>query len=134
MGETEVKTWYIAGNNLPEFRSGSIIVVERPWRISLAKWIIDQLEWLCCSHCNPLVAIPFPTWLHHTDEDGYTYPLSEWYGDLGGYLWAHVYDPAVRWFWNHAFKYEKRVEIGYDRLREAFYDNYKEYFDRVEDT
>lgn len=128
-----MQSWYIAGNSLPEFRSGHVTVVARPWWLSLVGWFIDQLEWLCCSHCNLLVRIPFPPFFPNRKfDDGDEYTWNDYYGDLGGFLWCHVYDPAMMWFWKHNQKYERHIEIGYDKMKAIFGKDHVEYFARME--
>ena len=129
-------SWSFGANSLPEWRSGSLYLMDQPWYLALAEWFLfNVVSWLCCGKWNPVARIPFPHWFPKVRDpkDRGLYTLCEWYGDVGEYLHLCVFDPLFQWLWKHQRRYEICVDLGYDRLREVFGERYQAYFEHEEE-
>ena len=121
-------SWDFGGNCLPQYRSGSIYLIDQPLWLALIGWFSDEI---LSRICDLLMYIPLPNYGRIIDE-GEFYTIKEYYGTVGDLFHVFVHDPVFQWHWNHKKKKEIIVEVGYDRLKELFsnYDN--KYFEEME--
>lgn len=127
------RTWNIGTNSRPEFRYGTLYVYDEPVWLAICNWFVNTvvsfpytaLGWV------PLPSWPRRQWRHC--KPGETYTLREYYGTLGDLWFAFVYTHCLNWVWDRRMKYEIRVELGFDRLRELFGDTEAEYFRQVDE-
>lgn len=128
-----MKTWYISANALPQWRLGSVTVVEAPWYVHFAEWLVDS-GFLSCAY---IPAIPFPDiWKRvwdKNDPEFSTQTLKEWYGSLDQWWHCRVCIPITEWAWNHPKRKQWHVDLGYSKLKEVFYLYDKDYFDEQEE-
>lgn len=124
-------SWTYGTNSHPDWRRGTLYLMDQPWYWALAEWLIEcPLAWFCDR--SPLARIPLPNWFPKARwpelDPERLYTLREWYGNLGGVLWGLVFSPAFQWYWRHAQQYEIAVDLGYDRVREIFEPRYPDSF------
>jgi len=138
-----MKTYYYAINSL--YKLGSIHLLEQPWWL----FIIEYLNDYSCSFVPP---IPFPD-IFPAKRDSIKgcpncdgdikkepckdhddlYTLQEWYGNLRQWYCGKVCRPIFQWIWKHPKRKEyPSIEVGYDKIKELFYESAKKYFDENE--
>lgn len=116
--------WSWGGNDI--WKTGCISLHDTPaWRHYLClavDWLAYLTHW-----------IKFPRWPRWYDNElgEYINPRDYW-GDLGCLILCYWLTPL----YNFEYKQDKgyHIEIGYDRLKEIFYERNKEYFDELEET
>ena len=124
-----MRTWYISGNALKRYKYGSVDVEEMPWWLFVVDWWADY-------GCSFIPPIPFPKFFKITihEDDGTTYESTprEYWGDLEQWYCGTVASPLTQWVFRHPKRKSYTVEIGYDKLREIFYESDKKWFDDFE--
>lgn len=123
-----MKTWTFSINSLPQYRYGTITAIEQPWWLALIEWLNDEVShWVC----KPLYCIKLPNWFprQRDPDDVEKYTLREWYGDLGQVVWVFIFEPLFQWIDHHPERKEYDLEIGYDKVKELFYERSKSFFD-----
>ena len=127
-----MKTWELWHNSHPDFKYGTVAVYDEPWWLGVIGWMLEHIVgWICCDGCNPVARIPLPNWFPRKrggDGDETLYTLRGWLGTVGELISEFIYNPLCDWHWRRHEKYEVKVEIGYDRLKELFGNHYPELF------
>jgi len=120
-----MKTWNYSINSRPEFMHGIVSLEERPWWLAFAEWFAFWTSW------EWLFDIDLPNWpkiaWERADE-----PCSpaEWWGTVGNVVHAYVTNPLFQWVWAHPKNKRTDIDLGYARVREIFYADGPEFFDR----
>lgn len=122
-----MKTWSYGINSHPDHMLGSIVVYERPWWIAAVEWFALSVdaEWL---YKLKLPRWPVICWDESEPEECTCSPR-EWYGSVGGMVNGHITNPLIGWVYRHPKNRQKRIELGYARVRELFYLEAPEWFD-----
>jgi hypothetical protein len=120
-----MRDWNIGINSHAEWRLGHVEVVEWPWWLALADWFAGWIDW------RWLHRIPLPDWPQaqwNLCDEGETYSPKEYWGDVGGLVFAYVCNPLYQWVYRHPRRKGITVEIGYDRTRELFGEMFNDFF------
>jgi len=122
-----MKTWSYSINSRPELMRGSIELEERPWWLALAEWFAFWVDWRWLSK------VKLPDWpqVAWKDADAPCSPR-EWWGDLGQMVFSYVTQPLFQWAYMHPRNRRTEVDLGYQRVREIFYTQDREFFDEHE--
>jgi hypothetical protein len=120
-----MKTWSYGTNPLPQFRSGSVYLIEAPWWLLFIEWLIDH------SHMF-IPPIPFPNFPRRVwfFSDGEETTPEEWYGDLQMLWCSTVCGPVFNWIFMHPRRVEYVFDLGYDKIREVLGAQDEKYFER----
>lgn len=122
-----MKSWTYSINSHPDWRKGSIDLLDQPWWLALLEFSVSSLGRLY----RPLNRIPLPNIrkrqrdLPHSQK---LYGWADWYGSLGDLFIATVFNPALTLVFRLQQPYEVSVEIGYDKVRELFAARDPEFF------
>ena len=129
-----MKTWSYGINALPEYKYGTLHLLDQPWWLAAIDWVVEHgLYYFCCG--GPLAHISFPNWFpraRDAERPNDLYTLREWYGSLGDFVHLKLTAPMTGWVFERQRPYEVSVEIGYDRLRELFFERDREFFEQHE--
>lgn len=124
-----MRSWAFGGNSLPEYRSGTIYLIDRPWWLAaLDQIVLRAIYWLCWC---PLGRIPLPNWPKRQrmlpyNEDWYG-PRDYW-GTFGDVLFVTLHNALFQWLYERQRPYEVLIQIGWDALREALEKHSPDYF------
>lgn len=120
--------WTFAGNYL--FKSGTIYLTYQPFWLSLIGWFEESV---LSRICDVLMWIPLPN-IGNIKDGNETCTWKEYYGSIGDLFHIYIHTPVFNWYWNHPNRKEIKVEVGYDKLKELFYEYDKKYFDENEEN
>lgn len=124
-----MKSWNFGGNSRPEYRYGTIYLLDQPWWLSAFDQIVLRfVNWFCWC---PIGRIPLPNWpkrqfmLPYNEE---WYGLRDYWGTIGDVLFVTIYNALFQWFYVRQRPYEIAIEIGWDRMREVLEQHSPDYF------
>ena len=124
-----MRDWSYAINSCPQWRKGHVELVSQPWWLSL----IDNFNMRVLVRIEVwLFKVPLPNWFpkpRDPDDPETLYTLKEWSGDLGSVMCVHVTSPLFQWYWHHPRRRSILIDLGYDRVRELFYEDDSDFFD-----
>ncbi len=135
-----MKRWSIGINSY--HKTAHVVLEELPLYVSLIEKANDRF----CGFINSYLAISFPNIFPKKrdpiedcvcknleikcDNHDKLYTLKEWYGDLGQFWCGHVCQNIFGWCWSKTKC--TSLDITYDKCKELFYEDNKEYFDEQE--
>ena len=123
-----MKSWHYAINNY--YKTANISLETAPWHIFAIERIAEII-------CDSMPSIPLPNIRFRLkDKDSIKFNQSEWttvrewYGDLSQLFHSVIHIPISDFCWDRIKT--RRIEMDYEKVKEIFYAENKEFFDDCE--
>ena len=125
-----MRRWGYGINSL--YKTGSVYLEDIPIWV----WVLETfVNWTVC--IIPRISFPpipirllMKSSIEWNDGKKWT-TLKEWYGSFYGLYWAIIFTPVSEFCWRRTQC--DTIEVGYDKLKELFYEENKDFWDEHEE-